>query len=223
VRLLGGACPAEHQVIDTSRNGGASGDWSADDNSDRRIGLYPTTATNDANVDAYLWVKPPGEADGCRYTAGSFEPDLAYSLAGTAPYPPTSAPTTPSPPPSSPTVPPTTPPTMPQTTSPAPSSTAPVGACLAAYQTTDSWRGGFQGQVTVTAGDAAITGWTVTWTLAGGQSTSQARNGALNVSGSTVTVRDVSWTEALAAPATAQFGFLANGIVTTPALSCTSA
>jgi cellulase/cellobiase CelA1 len=75
----------------------------------------------------------------------------------------------------------------------------------------------------VTAGNAAITGWTVTWTLAGGQSISQAWNGALSVSGSTATVRNVSWNGTLAAHATTQFGFFANGTATAPALSCTSA
>lgn len=79
--LAGQGVSGKHQVIDTSRNGGASGDWCGDDNTDRRIGPAPTTATNDANIDAYLWVKPPGEADGCKYAAGSFQPDLAASLA----------------------------------------------------------------------------------------------------------------------------------------------
>jgi endoglucanase len=81
----------KHQIIDTSRNGGASGDWCGDDNTDRRIGKYPTLNTGDAGIDGYLWVKPPGEADGCKYTAGSFQPDLAYSLAKDASNPPSAA------------------------------------------------------------------------------------------------------------------------------------
>jgi endoglucanase len=68
-------------VIDTSRNGGAAGDWCGDDNTDRRVGQHPTLTTGDAAVDAYLWVKRPGEADGCAFAAGSFQPALAYSLA----------------------------------------------------------------------------------------------------------------------------------------------
>jgi endoglucanase len=64
-------------VIDTSRNGGAAGDWCGDDNTDRRVGQHPTLTP----VDAYLWVKRPGEADGCAFAAGSFQPALAYSLA----------------------------------------------------------------------------------------------------------------------------------------------
>jgi endoglucanase len=32
-------------------------------------------------VDAFLWVKPPGEADGCADPAGTFDPNLAAALA----------------------------------------------------------------------------------------------------------------------------------------------
>ncbi|HYN96633.1 MAG TPA: glycoside hydrolase family 6 protein [Pilimelia sp.] len=59
--------PGKRQIIDTSRNGGATGaqgDWCGDDDTDRRIGRYPTLNTGDANVDGFLWVKRPGEADG---------------------------------------------------------------------------------------------------------------------------------------------------------------
>jgi endoglucanase len=80
--LSGSGVTGKHQVIDTSRNGGASGDWCADDNTDRRLGQDPTLSTGVANVDALLWIKRPGEADGCAYAAGSFQPNLAASLAG---------------------------------------------------------------------------------------------------------------------------------------------
>ncbi|HKT05548.1 MAG TPA: glycoside hydrolase family 6 protein [Rugosimonospora sp.] len=236
--LAGLGVPGKHQVIDTSRNGGAAGDWCADDNTDRRIGTYPTTDTGDANIDGYLWVKPPGEADGCKFTAGSFQPDLAFSLASSAPFPP-SAPASPPPassrPPSSPpasSAAPTTNPPPPPSTSPpssSPPSSAPpasnppaTGACGAAFQTVSSWQGGFQGQVTVTAGASAISSWTVTWTLASGQSISQLWNGTLAVNGSAVTVTNVSWNGALAARGTAQFGFSAAGPATAPVLGCTS-
>ncbi|HEY2674955.1 MAG TPA: glycoside hydrolase family 6 protein [Rugosimonospora sp.] len=228
--LNGLGVPGKHQVIDTSRNGGASGDWCADDNTDRRIGQYPTTNTGDANIDAYLWVKPPGEADGCSYPAGTFEPNLAYSLASTAAYPPTPPPTT-APPTTAPptTTPPTTTPptTTPPTTTPpttTPPTTAPPasGACTATYQTTNSWPGGFQAQVTVTAGSAAINGWTVRWTLASGQSIAQLWNGTLSVSGSAVTVKNLSYNGTLASRASTQFGFTGSGGNSTPALTCTS-
>jgi endoglucanase len=229
--LSGMGISGKHQIIDTSRNGGASGDWCADDNTDRRIGQYPTTSTGDANVDGYLWVKPPGEADGCRFTAGSFQPDLAFSLANGAPNPPSSPPSAPassaasspspsvSPSPSrSPSASPSAPPSSPPPSSPPPA----TGACSATYQTASSWQGGFQGMVTVTAGSSGINGWTVTWTLASGQSISQLWNGTLTMSGSTARVTNLSWNGSLAPGATAQFGFLANGAASTPSLTCTS-
>ena len=63
-----------HAVIDTSRNG--QGPWTAPPGSpagdpqvwcnppDRGLGLRPTLSTGDPYVDAYLWVKIPGESDG---------------------------------------------------------------------------------------------------------------------------------------------------------------
>src|SRR4051794_204410 len=48
-----------------------------------------------------------------------------------------------------------------------------TGGCTAAYAVTGSWTGGFQAEVTVTAGGRALAGWTVTWTYPSGQSVSQ--------------------------------------------------
>src|SRR5689334_12610947 len=62
----------------------------------------------------------------------------------------------------------TTPPvTTPPATTP-PATTPPAGgkSCSAAYTVQNQWPGGFQGDVRVTAGSAAISGWTVTWTFA---------------------------------------------------------
>ncbi|MER5472884.1 glycoside hydrolase family 6 protein [Streptomyces sp. NPDC002685] len=69
-------------VIDTSRNGNgapADGEWC--DPAGRRIGQAPTRSTGEAGIDAYLWVKPPGESDGCRGTPGTFSAEYAYELA----------------------------------------------------------------------------------------------------------------------------------------------
>jgi endoglucanase len=70
-----------HQVIDTGRNGNgpAGSEWC--DPPGRKIGTAPTLYTGQPTVDAYLWVKPPGESDGCATNAGTFLPDLAYDLA----------------------------------------------------------------------------------------------------------------------------------------------
>jgi endoglucanase len=69
-----------HLVIDTSRNGiGPDNTWC--DPSGRALGLDPTASTGYSYVDAFLWVKPPGESDGCADKAGTFDPALAYALA----------------------------------------------------------------------------------------------------------------------------------------------
>lgn len=69
-------------VIDTSRNGnGAPADGQWCDPAGRRIGQVPTLNTGQARIDAYLWVKLPGESDGCKGTPGTFSPSYAYELA----------------------------------------------------------------------------------------------------------------------------------------------
>ncbi|MFI1107852.1 glycoside hydrolase family 6 protein [Streptomyces physcomitrii] len=83
-RMLGG----KHFVIDTSRNGlgpltgNRREGWCNPPG--RALGRPPTTATGDALVDAYLWIKRPGESDGaCRGgpAAGTWWPDYALGLA----------------------------------------------------------------------------------------------------------------------------------------------
>lgn len=214
--------PGKRQIIDTSRNGGAAGDWCGDDNTDRRIGQYPTTGTNDATIDAYVWVKPPGEADGCAYQAGQFVPALAYSLSATAPYPTVSPTVTPSSGQSSPSSPPASSASTPPASSGVPSSSA--GGCTATYQVTSSWSGGFQGQVTVRAGGAGTVGWTVRWTLGSGQAISQLWNGTLTVSGSAVTVTNLTWNGSLPPNGSATFGFIGTGSAAVPTpVTCTPA
>jgi hypothetical protein len=69
-------------VIDTSRNGNgapADGEWC--DPAGRKLGQPPTLRTGEARIDAYLWVKLPGESDGCKGAPGTFTPDYAYDLA----------------------------------------------------------------------------------------------------------------------------------------------
>ncbi|GAA4608503.1 alpha-L-fucosidase 2 [Actinoplanes octamycinicus] len=92
-----------------------------------------------------------------------------------------------------------------------PSSSAPVPAgARAVYAVTSSWSGGFQAEVTVTAGTQAISGWTVSWTFPGGQTVSQVWNGAFAQSGAAVTVTNAAYNGALAAGATATFGLIAT-------------
>ncbi|XVQ90003.1 cellulose binding domain-containing protein [Microbispora siamensis] len=104
-------------------------------------------------------------------------------------------------------------------TSPSP---PPPGACVAEYRTVNSWPGGYQGEVTVTAGGSAVNGWTVRWTLGSGQTITQLWNGTLSTSGSAVTVKNASFNGSLPAGGSATFGFLATGTPSTPSLTCTS-
>jgi len=69
-------------VIDTSRNGnGAPNDGEWCDPAGRKIGRTPTLSTGEARIDGYLWVKLPGESDGCKGSPGTFSPSYAYDLA----------------------------------------------------------------------------------------------------------------------------------------------
>jgi cellulase/cellobiase CelA1 len=81
-------------VVDTSRNGlGPSTDPTDPETwcnpPGRALGTPPTAATGNARVDAYFWVKRPGESDGtCKGgpTAGSWWRDYALGLADGAPW-----------------------------------------------------------------------------------------------------------------------------------------
>ncbi|MEU1362273.1 cellulase family glycosylhydrolase [Micromonospora zamorensis] len=116
------------------------------------------------------------------------------------------------------------PPTTPPTTTPPPTTPPPAGGCTATYTVTGQWQGGFQGEVRVTAGSAAITGWTTRWTFANGQSVSQTWSATLTSSGATVTARNVDYNGRLAAGASTTFGFIGGwaGSNARPEVSCTA-
>lgn len=82
--LLGGA----HFTVDTSRNGEGplegEGDEAWCNPPGRSLGTPPTAETGDELIDAYLWIKRPGDSDGpCRGgpAAGTWWPDYALGLA----------------------------------------------------------------------------------------------------------------------------------------------
>lgn len=132
--------------------------------------------------------------------------------------PPPSSPPPSSPPPSSP------PPSSPPPYSPPPPSSPPPapGGCTASYQEINSWPGGFQGEVTVRAGNSSISGWRVTMTFPGGTTVSQLWNGTLSGSGSNYTVTNESWNGSIGANGSVTFGFLGGGNPATPTLTCTA-
>ena len=75
----------KHFIIDTGRNGlGPTADLQWCNPDGRALGARPTTATGNALVDAYLWIKTPGESDGsCNGApaAGAWMPEYALGLA----------------------------------------------------------------------------------------------------------------------------------------------
>lgn len=80
----------KHFVIDTSRNGnGPTSDNQWCNPLGRALGDQPSTKVANSLIDAYLWVKDPGESDGtCNGgpAAGSWWADYALGLAQRAAY-----------------------------------------------------------------------------------------------------------------------------------------
>ncbi len=71
-------------VIDTSRNGNGNPHAPAWCNvTDTKVGLVPTTTTNIAKCDAFLWVKVPGESDGLGINDDGSHPRSDVPSAGT--------------------------------------------------------------------------------------------------------------------------------------------
>jgi poly(3-hydroxybutyrate) depolymerase len=87
---------------------------------------------------------------------------------------------------------------------------APMGGCTASYKVTGQWTGGFQGEVTVTAG-AALTGWRVGWTFPAGQSITQIWSGRNTGSASAPSVVNETYNGNLGAGTSTTFGFLGSG------------
>jgi cellulose 1,4-beta-cellobiosidase len=120
---------------------------------------------------------------------------------------------------------PTNGPTATPTVTPTPTvaPTGGSGTCSASFHLDNSWTGGFQATVTVTAGSSAITGWTANWTWPSGQSITNSWNAAITTSGSSVSAASMSYNGALAAGGNTTFGLQGNGNAVTPTLSCVAA
>jgi endo-1,4-beta-xylanase len=118
------------------------------------------------------------------------------------------------------------PPSSPPASSRPPSSSPPAGTrgCTASYSIVNSWQGGFQAEVRVTAGSAAITAWTVTWTFANGQTITQIWSASASGSPA-VTARNASYNGSVGAGANTTFGFIGswNGTNAVPSpVNCTA-
>jgi Glycosyl hydrolase family 12/Cellulose binding domain len=108
------------------------------------------------------------------------------------------------------------------TPSPSPTTTSSSGACSGTYSVTNSWPGGFQGQVVVkNTGSGTLNGWSLGWTFPGSQAINNLWNGGYSQSGESVTVSNASYNGSLAPGATATVGFTATGTSASPSsVSC---
>lgn len=80
-QLIGG----KHFIIDSGRNGlGPTADMQWCNPDGRALGHRPTTNTGNPLLDAYLWIKTPGESDGAcngNPPSGTWMPEYALGLA----------------------------------------------------------------------------------------------------------------------------------------------
>ena len=86
----------------------------------------------------------------------------------------------------------------------APSARAAAG-CQVNY-VANQWSGGFTANVRLTAGDAAVDGWTVTWTYRGDQRITSGWNAQVTQAGAVVTATNVAWNGNLPAGGSTEFG-----------------
>jgi endoglucanase len=190
-------------VIDTSRNGNgpAGSEWC--DPAGRAVGTPSTDQTGDGQLAAFLWVKPPGEADGCIAAAGQFVPQRAYDLAAGGNWTPPST---------------TTSTTTTTTTSPSTTTTTPPqgpGACKATHRVVNSWSSGYTAEIVIENRAAAVDGWAFTFS-APGVTVSQGWNGTWTDTGDTVRVQSESWNGKLATGGTVTIGYNASYTGGTP-------
>ena len=99
----------------------------------------------------------------------------------------------------------------PSTTPTTTTGTPPPSSCMAMYEITQPWNGGYQATVTVmNHGTTPYGSWQVNWTLPAGQTIASVWNGTVNQSGSTVTVRNASWNGQIPADGQTTFGLVVN-------------
>ncbi|RSM64266.1 esterase [Actinoplanes sp. ATCC 53533] len=108
------------------------------------------------------------------------------------------------------TTPPTTSPTtVPPTTTP-PTSPPPAGGCSVAY-TVSAWNTGLTAAITITnTGGTAVNGWSLAFTLPGGQTITSGWNGTYSPTSGAVTARNVSYNAAIGPNASVGIGFQAT-------------
>lgn len=100
-------------------------------------------------------------------------------------------------------------PTTGTTVPPAPKA---VTGCSVEYRVTHTWPGGFRTDVTIrNTGTTDITGWTLQWKFANGQTVSEMWNATLKQSGADVSATAVSYNQTIAQGGSVLMGFTATG------------
>ncbi|GLY13006.1 cellulose binding domain-containing protein [Kineosporia rhizophila] len=127
------------------------------------------------------------------------------------------------PPTTSPSTPVTTPPTTPPTTEPSNPGNGST-KCTADYKVTQSWNGGFLGEVTVknTAG-SATKNWKVDWSWPSGQKLVSSWNASAAQTGTKVSAGSLSYNGSVAGNGSTSFGMQVEGAPAAPKLTCSAA
>jgi GH43 family beta-xylosidase len=84
---------------------------------------------------------------------------------------------------------------------------AAAAGCRVDYTLSAQWQGGFGAGVAITNLGAPLSGWTLTWTFAAGQTVTQAWNATVTQSGGQVRAGNVSYNGTLATDGSTSFGF----------------
>jgi pectate lyase len=94
---------------------------------------------------------------------------------------------------------------------------AAAAGCDVTYRVTNQWPGGFGADVTVRNLGDPLTGWTVRWSYAAGQTVTQAWNATVTQSGSQVSAANAGYNGTLGTGAATSFGFNGSWTGTNPA------
>ena len=201
--LTRNAAVQKHFVIDTSRNG--LGPWTppagvyadAEDWCNppgRGLGIAPTTTTGNALIDAFLWIKVPGESDGQCYrgTAGPLDPARGIADPAAGAWFAVQA----------------------RELISLAQPVVAAQACHVSYTVHGSWPNGSTNQVTIkNTGTTAVSGWDLRWSFSSSEKITNLWSGSSTQLGSAVSVKNLDWNKTIAAGASVTFGWNASGSV----------
>lgn len=82
-----------------------------------------------------------------------------------------------------------------------------AGGCRVNYSVTNAWQGGFGANVEITNLGDPVTAWSLQWSMAAGETVSQAWGADVTLGSTQVTAKNVSYNGTVASGATVSFGF----------------